>query len=441
MSLLRRLERERRVDPANLDPLIEKKVAVSKKIVEKMGWQAQLEGLKDFPEDQLPVLERQARELAGQLLDQEVKIAGSNREAAVGAIVDEIFGLGPLEQFMADESITEVMVNGPHQVYIERDGKIELTKQVFADDEHLMSFIKRIAHLVGRQINDKKPMVDARLADGSRVNAIIFPLSLSGPVLTIRKFPAKPMQVMDLVKLGSMTEPMGRFLEGCVKGKTNIVISGGTGSGKTTLLNVLSSFIPSKERIISIEDAAELKLNQEHVVLLETRQADIWGEGQVSVRDLVRNALRMRPDRIIVGECRGAEALDMMQAMNTGHEGSLTTVHSNSVRDTLARLETMILMAGVELPVKAIRQQVASAIHLIVHLARMSDGSRKVVTISEISGMEEEVISMQNIFLFEQKGVNDKGQVMGQFRATGIRPKFCQTLADRGIDFTTDIFR
>lgn len=442
MSLLRRIEKERRIDPANLDPLIGKKVELAKRLADKFGWQAQLAGQKDFDPAELPVLMRQAKEEAAKLVGEELKLSGPNRETAAEAVVDEIFGLGPIEPLMKDDAVTEVMVNGPYQVYIEKDGKLELTNKVFADDDHVIGFMKRIARAIGRQIDDKKPMVDARLPDGSRVNAIIFPLSLTGPTLTIRKFYRVPLMIADMVKICSVTPAMGTFLEKCVEGKVSIVVSGGTGSGKTTLLNALSSFIPGRERIITIEDAAELKLAQEHVISLETRQSsDLQGDGTVTVRDLVRNALRMRPDRIIVGECRGPEALDMMQAMNTGHEGSLTTIHSNSIRDTLSRIETMILMAGYDLPVRAIRHQIASAIHLIVHLSRMPDGSRKVVNIAEISGMEEDVVTLQNIYSYEQKGLDQHGKCVGQFKATGLRPKFWQKLAERGVEFPQEIFQ
>jgi pilus assembly protein CpaF len=331
------------------------------------------------------------------------------------------------------------MVNGPQQVYIEREGRLELTNVTFQNDEHVMKIIQRIIAPIGRRVDESSPMVDARLADGSRVNAIIPPLSLVGPVVTIRKFSATPFTVEDLVRFGTATPEMFEFLEACVKARLNIFVSGGTGSGKTTMLNILSSFIPDDERIVTIEDAAELQLRQEHVVTLEARPPNIEGKGAIPIRELVRNALRMRPDRIVVGECRSAEALDMLQAMNTGHDGSMSTGHANSPRDMLSRLETMVLMAGMDLPLRAIREQIASAVDLIVHQNRLKDGSRKIVNITEVQGMEGDVIVMQDIFVFEQTGVVE-GKIQGKLRPTGIRPKFVEKFETTGIHLPPNVF-
>ena len=355
------------------------------------------------------------------------------------AIAAEILGFGPIEPLLNDDSISEIMVNGPTQVYIERGGRLQLSDVVFANDEHVMRVIDRIVSPLGRRIDESSPMVDARLPDGSRINAIIPPISLVGPVLTIRKFARDPLTTDDLVRFGTMTPEMVVFLEACVKARLNIVVSGGTGSGKTTSLNLLSSFIPGDERIVTIENAAELQLRQDHVVTLESRAANIEGRGEISIRDLVINSLRMRPERIVVGECRGGEALDMLQAMNTGHDGSMTTAHSNSPRDTLARLETMVLMAGVELPVRAIREQIASAIDLIVHQSRLKDGSRKITYVTEVQGMEGDVIILQDIFEFEQTGVED-GRVVGRLMPTGIRPKFMSAFESSNIYLPPNIF-
>jgi pilus assembly protein CpaF len=355
------------------------------------------------------------------------------------AIAAEILGYGPIEPLLKDDTITEIMVNGPKQVYIERNGKIEKTDITFEDDDHVMRVIDRIVSPLGRRIDESSPMVDARLPDGSRINAVIPPISLVGPCLTIRKFARDPLTVEDLIRFGTMTPEIANFLKACVEARLNIVVSGGTGSGKTTLLNVLSSFIPADERIVTIENAAELQLRQEHVVTLESRPPNIEGRGEVTIRDLVINALRMRPDRIVVGECRGGEALDMLQAMNTGHEGSMTTVHSNSPRDTLHRLETMVLMAGMELPVRAIREQIASALDLIIHTARLRDGSRRIVAIAEVQGMEGDVIVMQDVFTFEQTGI-ENGRVIGRIKPTGVRPKFVEKFEAANIYLPPSIF-
>ena len=383
---------------------------------------------------------RQIEELFGKIADEEgLALTRAERVRMLEQITDEILGLGPMEPLLRDETITEVMVNGPQQVYIEREGRLELTNVTFQNDEHVMKIIQRIIAPIGRRVDESSPMVDARLADGSRVNAIIPPLSLVGPVITIRKFSATPFTVEDLVRFGTSTPEMFEFLEACVRARLNIFVSGGTGSGKTTMLNILSGFIPDDERIVTIEDAAELQLRQEHVVTLEARPSNIEGKGAIPIRELVRNALRMRPDRIVVGECRSAEALDMLQAMNTGHDGSMSTGHANSPRDMLARLETMVLMAGMDLPLRAIREQIASAVDLIVHQNRLKDGSRKIVAITEVQGMEGDVIVMQDIFVFEQTGVVE-GKIQGKLRPTGIRPKFVEKFEAAGIHLPPNVF-
>jgi len=355
-------------------------------------------------------------------------------------VYDEVKGYGPIQPLIEDATLTEIMVNGPDQVYVEREGKLFLTDVRFRDDAHVLHVIGRIVGPIGRRIDEASPMVDARLPDGSRVNAIIPPLSLVGPCINIRKFSRVPFTAEDLVSFGTMTPVMMELLRACVVGRLNIIISGGTGSGKTTTLNVLSSFIPSGERIVTIEDAAELRLQQEHAVTLESRPPNLEGEGMITIRMLVRNTLRMRPDRIIVGEVRGGEALDMLQAMNTGHDGSLSTAHTNSPRDTLARLETMVLMAGMDLPSRAIREQIASAMNLIVHQHRFSDGTRKITHISEIQGMEGDVIILQDIFVYRQQGVDAEGKVIGEHVATGLRPKFLPLLESKGIAISPDTF-
>jgi pilus assembly protein CpaF len=383
---------------------------------------------------------RQIEEAFSRIVDEEgLALTRAERIRMLEQITDEIIGLGPLEPLLRDETITEIMVNGPRQVYVEREGRLELTNVVFQNEDHVMRIIDRIIAPLGRRVDEASPMVDARLSDGSRVNAIIPPLSLVGPVLTIRKFATSPYQVEDLIRFGTATPEMFEFLRACVQARLNIFVSGGTGSGKTTTLNVLSSFIPNDERIITIEDAAELQLRQEHVVTLEARPPNIEGKGAVPIRELVRNALRMRPDRILVGEVRGGEALDMLQAMNTGHDGSMSTGHANSPRDMLSRLETMVLMAGVDLPLRAIREQIASAVDLIIHQNRLRDGSRKIVAITEVQGMEGDVIVMQDVFVFEQTGVVD-GRIQGRLRPTGIRPKFTEKFEVAGIHLPQGLF-
>jgi len=383
---------------------------------------------------------RQIEELFGKIADEEgLALTRAERVRMLEQITDEILGLGPMEPLLRDETVTEVMVNGPQQVYIEREGRLELTNVTFQNDEHVMKIIQRIIAPIGRRIDESSPMVDARLADGSRVNAIIPPLSLVGPVITIRKFSATPFTVEDLIRFGTATPDMFEFLEACVKARLNIFVSGGTGSGKTTMLNILSSFIPDDERIVTIEDAAELQLRQEHVVTLEARPSNIEGKGAIPIRELVRNALRMRPDRIVVGECRSGEALDMLQAMNTGHDGSMSTGHANTPRDMLSRLETMVLMAGMDLPLRAIREQIASAVDLIVHQNRLKDGSRKITNITEVQGMEGDVVVMQDIFVFEQTGVTE-GKIQGKLKPTGIRPKFVEKFEVAGIHLPPNVF-
>lgn len=380
------------------------------------------------------------KEMYEAILQEESIILGrKERDALFEQIVAEILGLGPLEPLLADETITEIMVNGPKKIFVERRGKVQRVNLAFESDEHLMRIIERIVAPLGRRIDESSPTVDARLKDGSRVNAVIPPIALNGPTLTIRKFFKKPLTIEDLIRYGSITEESVEFLRAAVVAAVNIVVSGGTGTGKTTFLNVLSSFIPSDVRIITIENAAELQLRQEHVITLESRPPNVEGKGEVSIRDLVINSLRMRPDRIVVGECRGGEALDMLQAMNTGHEGSMTTLHANTTRDALSRLETMVLMAGMELPHRAIRDQVASAIDMIVQLERMRDGSRRVTSVTEIQGMEGDVITTADIFKFEQTGF-EEGKIIGRLRPTGIRPKFIEKIEEAGIHLPPSIF-
>jgi len=373
------------------------------------------------------------------LAEENIVLSRAERTRLFEQIVAEILGLGPLEPLLADESITEIMVNGPKNIYIERKGILHRVNISFESEDHVLRILDRIVAPLGRRIDESQPYVDARLSDGSRVNAVIRPISLVGPTITIRKFSKKPLTTDDLIRFGSVTREVIEFMRACVIAKLNIVVSGGTGSGKTTLLNVLSSFIPDGERIVTIENAAELQLRQEHVVTLESRPPNIENKGEVTIQDLVVNSLRMRPDRIVVGECRSGEALDMLQAMNTGHDGSLTTAHSNSPRDTLARLEVMCLMSGMDLPVRAIREQIASAIDLICHQDRMRDGSRKVVRVTEVQGMEGDVVVLSDIFEFEQTGV-EGGKVIGRIRPTGLRPKFMDQLEAAGINLPPSIF-
>ena len=412
----------------------ELKEKIHRQLVDKLD----LASLDSIPKHEL---KRQVREVVEIMLLEENELPiGFNRDGLVEDILNEVFGLGPLEPLIHDPTISDILVNTYKQVYIERFGKLELTNTIFKDDEHLKRIIDRIVSDVGRRVDESNPMVDARLQDGSRVNAIIPPLAIDGPMLSIRKFSKQKLSMEDLMELDTLTLEMGELLKSVVKARLNVLISGGTGSGKTTLLNVLSGFIPSSERIVTIEDAAELQLQQEHVIRLETRPPNVENKGMVVQRDLVRNALRMRPDRIIVGEVRGAEALDMLQAMNTGHDGSMTTLHANTTRDGLRRLETMILMDGTNLPDKAMREQISSSIQVLIHVNRQSDGSRKVVKISEITGMEGEVISLQDIFIYEKYGISEDGRIIGAFRATGVRPKFAEMLKASGIELKAEMF-
>jgi len=373
------------------------------------------------------------------LAEENIVLSRPERARLFEQIAAEILGLGPLQSLLEDDTITEIMVNGPKNIYIERKGKLHRVPVTFESNEHVMRIIDRIVAPLGRRIDESSPYVDARLQDGSRVNAVIPPISLVGPVLTIRKFSKNPISVEQMVQFGSITNEAVQFLKACVESRLNIIISGGTGSGKTTLLNVLSSFIPSDERILTIENAAELQLRQEHVVTLESRPPNIEGRGEITIRDLVINALRMRPERIIVGECRGGETLDMLQAMNTGHDGSMTTAHANTPRDAISRIETMCLMAGMDLPVRAIREQIASAVDVIVQQERMRDGTRKVITVAEVSGMEGDVITMTDLFVFEQTGV-ENGRIVGRLRPTGLRPKFMDKIEASGIHLPPSIF-
>lgn len=410
------------------------KAAIHRKLIQKLN----LDRLSEVNRDDV-------RREVGQIL--EALVVGEStpmnlqeRERLAQEVLDEVFGLGPLEPLLADPTIADILVNTHKQVYIERKGVLERTAVQFRDDAHLMSIIDRIVSAIGRRVDESSPMVDARLADGSRVNAIIPPLAIDGPCLSIRRFGQDPLTAEQLIENNTLTPPMLELLQGCVKARLNVLISGGTGAGKTTFLNVLSSYISNRERIVTIEDAAELQLHQDHVVRLETRPANIEGKGAIYQRQLVINSLRMRPDRIIVGEVRGEEALDMLQAMNTGHDGSLTTIHANTPRDALSRLETMVAMANLNIPESAIRRQIASAIDVVIQVSRMSDGTRKVVSIAEITGMEGDVVTMQDIFVFRKRGIRETGEVMGEFVPTGIRPKFGERLLVTGIRLPMSMF-
>ena len=371
-----------------------------------------------------------------------VPLSAADKARLIQDVTDDILGYGPIDCLLREEAVTEIMVNGPDRVFVERDGKLTKDPNIrFLDEDHVRRVIDKIVSAIGRRIDESTPMVDARLPDGSRVNAVIAPLAIGGPFLTIRKFSADPLQIEDLIRFGSVNVHAAEFLQACILGRLNGVVSGGTGSGKTTMLNVLSSFIPDDERIVTVEDAKELQLHQEHVLSMESRPSNVEGRGEVTIRDLVKNCLRMRPDRIVVGECRSGEALDMLQAMNTGHDGSLTTVHANSPRDTLARLETLVLMAGFDLPIRAIREQMASAIDIIVQLTRLRDGTRRVTHITEVQGMEGDIITLQDVFLFDfGAGVDEHGRFRGELRATGVRPKFAEKLADQGILLGAEVF-
>jgi pilus assembly protein CpaF len=379
--------------------------------------------------------------MAVEIIKEDEEFRGKiDRKKVVDELVNDLTGFGPINPLLLDEDVSEIMVNGPNQVYCERKGKLILTPIQFRDNEHVLNVIDKIVAPLGRRIDESSPMVDARLPDGSRVNAIIPPLALNGPTITIRKFSKDPLGIQDLINFGTVSEEMGIFLDACVKARLNMFVSGGTGSGKTTTLNVLSNFIPEDERIVTIEDAAEIQLVQEHVISLESRPPNIEGKGSISIRDLVRNSLRMRPDRVIIGEVRGGEALDMLQAMNTGHDGSLATGHSNSPRDMISRLETMVLLAGVDLPIKAIRDQIAGALDVIIQQSRLKDGSRKITNITEVQGMEGDIIVLQDIFTFKQEGVSPEGKIIGRLVPTGVRPKFYEKLETAGIHIPASVF-
>lgn len=411
---------------------------IHREVIQELG----ADSLKNDSEDQYRTeITAEIKRIAEKIVDQEADYYIRNdREEIMTQVLNEVFSFGPITPLLEDESVSEIMVNGPDQVYVERKGKIEKTNVSFRDDKHVHTIIERIISPLGRRIDESMPMVDARLPDGSRVNAIIPPLALNGCVLTIRKFSSRLMGVEDLIRNNTLSPQMAKFLEACVRARMNIIVSGGTGAGKTSTLNIISSFIPANERIVTIEDSAELDLHQEHVISLESRPANIDGKGEISIRDLVRNSLRMRPDRLVVGEVRGGEALDMLQAMNTGHDGSLTTGHSNSPRDMISRLETMVLMAGLELPVRAIREQICSAIDLIVQQSRFQDGSRKITHITEVLRMENDVITLQDIFIHKMTGVDDKGKVQGKHQATGLKPMCMDKLNAMGLSIAADYF-
>ncbi|MBV9123985.1 MAG: CpaF family protein [Planctomycetes bacterium] len=408
---------------------------IHSKLVDKLD----LSKVSDLAGD---TLRREIRLVVERLCDTENPLLNRmERERLIDEVLDETFGFGPLEMLLKDPTISDILVNGPYKVYVERRGKMEKSDVKFRDNDHLLQIIDRIVSKVGRRVDETSPMVDARLPDGSRVNAIIPPLALDGPSMSIRRFGSNPLKLEDLLNFKAFTPEMAMVMEAAIKARLNIVISGGTGCGKTTLLNTLSSFIPSDERVITIEDAAELQLQQDHVVRLETRPPNIEGKGQVNTRDLVRNALRMRPERIIIGECRGPEALDMLQAMNTGHAGSMTTLHANTPRDAQSRLETMIMMGGLELPIKAMRQQISSAVDILIQANRLQGGPRKITSITEVLGMEQDIIIMQDIFRFKQLGIDQNGRAVGQFEASGVRPTFVSRLEAAGIKLPSNLFQ
>ena len=397
--------------------------------------------ISDSSLDEAELHDYAKNELRAIIEEDEIPLSSNERQRLVQEILDDVIGLGPLQKFLADDAVTEVMVNGPDKVYVERDGKLFLTGSRFTSEDHLRRIIERIVTKVGRRIDESSPLVDARLSDGSRVNAIIPPLAVNGSSLTIRKFGQVPLTVNDLIRFGTISPEMAELLKACVHARLNIIVAGGTGTGKTTLLNVLSSFIPADERIVTIEDAVELQLQQEHVVRLESRPRNIEGKGEISIRDLVRNSLRMRPDRIIVGEVRGGETLDMLQAMNTGHDGSISTVHANTPRDAIARLETLVLMAGMDLPLRAIREQIASAVNLIVHVSRLRDGTRRVTHVTEVQGMEGDVVTLQDAFTFDYSaGMDANGRFLGRPIPTGVRPRFVDHFAELGIPLSPAVF-
>ncbi len=451
MSLRERLEKQKNVkseDSQNTskvkksvvvkkhDPYKELKQKLFNRIVDEVN-PDDLENQKNQEELEMKIVEFIEKALA----EENIPLTKNDRMKITKEILDETIGFGPINSLIHNSDVSEIMVNGPKQIYVEEKGKLVLTDITFRDDRHVMHVIEKIVAPIGRRIDESSPMVDARLPDGSRVNAIIPPLALNGPTITIRKFSDTPLMIKDLINYNTLDANMAMIIKACVEARLNIVVSGGTGSGKTTTLNVLSSFIPSDERIVTIEDAAELQLGQDHVISLETRPPNIEGKGAITIRELVKNALRMRPDRIVVGEVRSGEALDMLQAMNTGHDGSLTTGHANSPRDMLARLETMVLMAGMDLPIRAIREQIASAVDVIVQQSRLKDGSRKVTHITEVVGMEGDVITLQDIFVFKQRGRDDKGRIVGEFISTGIKPKFIEKFEHTGTILPNNIFK
>jgi pilus assembly protein CpaF len=441
MSLYKRLHEVQTTGPAatgrRRDPILDElRQKIHHHLIDELG---PILYDKRLSEDDLR--RRVHEQLHSALAQERAPLSAADKAQLVQDVSDDILGYGPIDRLLKDDDVSEVMCNGPESVYVERSGRLEKSTATFVDETHLRRIIEKIVGQVGRRVDESTPMVDARLPDGSRVNAVVHPLAIGGPFLTIRKFSKDPYQIDDLIRFGTLNAQAARFLQACVLGRLNIVVAGGTGTGKTTTLNVLSSFIPADERIITVEDAKELQLHQDHVLALEARPPNVEGRGAVTIRDLVKNTLRMRPDRIVVGECRGGEALDMLQAMNTGHDGSLTTAHANTPRDTLSRIETMTLMAGFDLPVRAIREQMASAIDLIVQLSRLRDGTRRITYITEVQGMEGDVITLQDIFLFDYSmGVDEHGRFRGHQKATGVRPRFAEKLEDHGIRLGPEVF-